>query len=87
MEKDLYDKLTEESKKETGKRSAKKIIVAVVLLIVVVGIIGFAYYSGIFSSIFGEKIASAEEASDTLSGLNNEITGITNDLKDIENKL
>ena len=86
MAKDLYDRVVEEERKATG-RSPKKLIAVVLILVVLVGVIGYVFYSGIGASIFGERIVSSDQAANTLSGLGNDMGGMSNDLKDIENKL
>jgi flagellar basal body-associated protein FliL len=86
MAKDLYDRMVEEERKESGKKNSK-IIAVVLILVVLVSIVGFVFYSGIGATIFGERIVNSDQAADTLSDLGNDIGGISNDLKEIENNL
>ena len=85
MAKDLYDKVISEEKKDKGGGSSKKML-AVVLVLIVIGAAGFLLFSGIGATFFG-GVHNEDQAVDTLSGLGNDVSGISQDLKDIDNKL
>ncbi len=87
MAKDLHDRAIEVEKKAGGRKSPKKIIAVVLILVVLAGVLGFVFYSGLGATIFGGRIVNSDQAASALSGLGNDIGGISNDLKDIENKL
>jgi len=88
MTKDLYDKMVGEEKKENVKKGgSKKMLAIVVIAVVAIAVAGFAlFYSGLLPA-FGESITNPNQAAGALSGLGNDASGITEDLKDIGNRL
>ena len=82
MAKNLYGET--ENKAKTG--SSKKVYALVAVVIVLVAVIGFLVFSGL-GGLLGEKITSGLQAENTLSGLGNDVSGINEDLKDIEGNL
>jgi len=85
MTKDLYDKLIEEEKKERGRGSKKLLALVVVVIIIIAGVATSIFYLGTGGEV--ETVINEEQAADTLSDMGNELSGISNDLKDIENIL
>jgi hypothetical protein len=74
---------------EAGKTgNSKKIYALALVVVILVAAIGFlvlSQYMGI--EIFGERIANSGQAADTLSGLGNDLSDISRDLKDMEDNL
>jgi len=87
MAESLYDQM-ERKESVKGGVSRKKIYALVFIVIILAGAIGIMLYTG-YGDIFPfvERITNAEEASNTLSELGNDLSGITDDLKDMENIL
>jgi flagellar basal body-associated protein FliL len=86
MAEDLYGKALEEDKKLKG--GSKKILALVLVIIALAAALGYVLYSGGLGGILpGWKIANANEAANTLSGLGNDVNNISEGLKDIGNNL
>ncbi|MCK5017203.1 MAG: hypothetical protein KAS32_09030 [Candidatus Peribacteraceae bacterium] len=83
--------LYEEMNKKDGKSStsSKKLYALAFVVIVLVGVVGvFIYgsYSGLISP-GAVVINTPDQAADTLSDLGNDISGISDDLEEMENLL
>ena len=81
----IYDRL---DKKSEGKSSAKiyALLAVVVVLVSVIGFLLYGTYGGIIPQ--GEVVVgNADDASDIISELGNDLKDLTDDLKDIENIL
>jgi len=81
--------MDENLKKEMSGGGQKKLYVlaaAVVVLVCVVGFLVFSGYGGLMPGA-AEKITNQDQASDTLSSLGNDVSGIGEDLKDMGSKL
>ena len=78
----------EEKTVEKGTGRSKKMYALVFVVIVFVAVIGFLLYSGFGDLLpFMETITNPDQASNTLSELGNDLSGISDDLKDMENIL
>ncbi|MFH1237753.1 MAG: hypothetical protein V1648_05125 [Candidatus Aenigmatarchaeota archaeon] len=88
MAKDLYDKIAEEDKgKKESKGGSKKMLALVLIAVIAVaGVAGFFIMNGGLSRS-GETIANKDQATDTLSGLGNDVNGLAEDLKGLEGNL
>lgn len=84
MEEGLFD----EAKVGEGKRSPKKVYALVLVAIVLISVVGFLIYSG-YGGIMPSMVSvnTPDEAADALSDLGNDLTGLSDDLKDMENLL
>lgn len=81
----LYDEMGR-AKIRVG--SSKKVYALVLVVVVLVGVIGFLLYSGYGGLPFTtERVTNPEQAANTLSDLGNDLGGITDDLKGMENIL
>ncbi len=87
MAESLYERMEEkESEKEAGV--SKKIYALFLIVVVLVSVIGFliyATYGGLLPTT--ERVTNPQEAANTLSDLGNDLSGITDDLKEMENIL
>jgi len=84
MAKDLFEKEITQRKKGKG---SMKVYALVLIIVILAAALGFVVYSGSLNSIFGTKISSPNQAASALSGLGNDVNGISEDLKEIDNKL
>ena len=88
MVESLYDRMEEKEREESEGKSSKKVYALVLVVVVLVSVIGFllyALYGGMLPTM--ERVTNPEEAANTLSDLGNDLSGITDDLKDMENVL
>ena len=69
--------------------SSKKVYALVLLVIILLGVIGFMIYSSLGGVLpfVGETVTNDEQAANTLSDLGNDISGISDELKEMENVL
>jgi hypothetical protein len=87
MAESLYDQ-RERMESVSGGVSRKKVYALVFIIIILVGAVGFMLYTNYGGILpFVERITTSEEAASTLSQLGNDLSGITDDLKDMENIL
>lgn len=82
----MEENVLEGTSKKRG--SAKKYAIAFVVVIVIcaMGFLLYANYGGVLPWS-GESVNSPDDAADTLSDMGNDISGISDDLKDMENVL
>ena len=87
MAETLYDE-TGRMESSKGGVSRRKVYALVFIVIILVGAVGFMLYTNYGGILpFAERITTSEEAASTLSQLGNDLSGITDDLKDMENIL
>lgn len=66
--------------------NSRKVYALAIVVVVLVGVIGFMFYA--YGGLPGvESVNNPQQASDTLSDVGNDLSGITDDLKGIENLL
>ncbi len=87
MVESLYDRMEEKERKKEGGVSKKvyALVLVVVVLVSVIGFLLYAMYGGLLPTT--ERVTNPEEAANTLSDLGNDLSGITDDLKEMENIL
>jgi|GEM_PF-1944758 len=87
MAESLYDQAerTENARKGIGRKKVYALVAVIIILAGAVGVMLYTGYGDLFP--FVESITNAEQASNTLSGLGNDLSGITDDLKEMENIL
>lgn len=83
MEKNLQG--TEEVKEKKSNKKVIALVLVIVVLAVVIGVMFFTGSGGV--SFFTETVSNPDQAADTLSDLGNDLGGITEDLKDMEDLL
>jgi hypothetical protein len=87
MAESLYDQ-TGRMESVKGGISRKKVYALVAVIIILVGAVGFMLYTSYGGILpFAERITNEDQAASTLSQLGNDLSGITDDLKDMENIL
>lgn len=71
--------------KRGGSKKMYALVFVVIILVGVIGLMLFSGFGGMFP--FTESVNSPEQAANTLSDLGNDISGISDELKDMENIL
>lgn len=84
----MVESLYGETEKGEGV-SRKKVYALVLIIVVLVGAVGFLFYAsyGGVLPFVTESVTNPDEAADTLSEVGNDLSGISDDLKDMENIL
>ena len=81
----LYDEM---GRAKTRIGSSRKVYALVLVVVVLVGVIGFLLYGGYGGLPFTTtRVTNPEQAANTLSDLGNDLGGITDELKGMENLL
>ncbi len=74
---------------KSDKGGSMKVYALVLVVVVLVGVIGFLLYTsyGGVLPFLTERVTNPDEAANTLSDLGNDLSGISDDLKEMENIL
>ncbi|NIO23074.1 MAG: hypothetical protein GTN38_03555 [Candidatus Aenigmarchaeota archaeon] len=84
----MVENIYDEMESREGGVSRRKAYALVFIIIILVGAVGFLLYAGYDGVLpLVERVTNAEQASNTLSELGNDLSGISDDLKDMENIL